>query len=209
MPQAVRPASASPDSTPLPMDPACSRTVMPIPSAPSASRASSCAFSVLLPRTESSSSLKASVCAWTDTTLTPRTTVCPAEPDAALAHQPPTAPCAWLWPPLLAMVSAPALLAPTSSSPLTESDTAVPADPTASPASMATPALPACPPSPRLLITSVSALLRTSSTPPDSACLAPLAANSALQPPTALAASVLLFSREPSARALAIVDSLP
>lgn len=81
------PVSASLDTSPLLMDHAFNLTVMLILSALNASKDLNFAFNALPQRTESSSSLKASVFVWMVSMPMPTTNVFLAEMDAEFAHQ--------------------------------------------------------------------------------------------------------------------------
>jgi hypothetical protein len=207
MVQVIKLASASPDSTQLPTVHASNPTAMLILSALNASKDSSSAFNVLPQRTESSSFLRASAFAWTDSMLTQRTTVLPAQVDAESAHQHPTAQAVSLLPLLQEMDNAPAHLKLTSLFLLTEFVIALLVDLTVPLVLMPTLAQLALPPSLKLLTTNVFAQPRTSSTLLANVCPALLDVNPAHLQIPAVSALILLFFKELSVKPNAMTDS--
>lgn len=138
-----QPASASPDTSPLLMDPVFNPTVMLIPSALNASKDLNSVFNVLPLRIELLSFLKVSVSAWMDSMQMPIMSVFLVEMDAVSAHQLLTVLPVLPWQLPVEMEFAHALKRPISLSQLTVLDTALPADHTATSALMPAPALPA------------------------------------------------------------------
>jgi hypothetical protein len=135
------PASVFQVTSPLLMDHVSNPTVTPILSALNASKDLSFAFNVLPPRTESSSSPKASAFVWTASMPMPATNVFLVEMDAESAHQPPTVQLALPWQLPAETESAHAHKGPSSLSQPTVLDTALLADLTATFVLMPAPAL--------------------------------------------------------------------